>query len=129
MVSQSAQICEKVVHFSGVCRQGPLVYIQVFNKRTIFLNSAKVASDLLDSRSSIYSERSVNWMAHLAGRGSSIFRTSFSNPRFRNLRRLVQDGLTPRAVKSYRPLQLRENLVFMNALVDSPSDFRAHIRR
>jgi cytochrome P450 len=105
------------------------VYIQVFNQRTLFLNSTKVAADLLDSRASIYSERQVSWMMCLAGRGISIFRTSLSNPRFKTLRRLIQDGLNPRAAKSYRPIQLQENAVFMRALVDSPSDFRAHIRR
>ena len=68
-------------------------------------------------------------MSHLAGRRLSIFRTSLSDERFKTLRRLIQDGLNPKAVKSYRPIQLRENMVFMNALVNSPNDFRAHIRR
>ena len=68
-------------------------------------------------------------MAYLADRRLSIFRTSLSHERFKTLRRLLQDGLNPRAVKSYRSTQLQENMVLLNALVNNPSDFRAHIRR
>jgi hypothetical protein len=68
-------------------------------------------------------------MAYIAGRGLALFRTSLSDERFKTLRRLTQDGLNPRAVKTYLPTQLKENIVLMNALVDSPKDFQAHIRR
>src|SRR6266571_4166924 len=96
----------------------------------VFLNSAQAALDLLDSRSSVYSDRPVMWMAgELAARKLSVFRTQFTDPRFKVLRRLLQGGLNPRASRSYRPIQIEETQVLLNALVDSPQDFAAHIRR
>ena len=96
----------------------------------VFLNSAQAALDLLDSRSSVYSDRPVMWMAgELAARKLSVFRTQFTDPRFKVLRRLLQGGLNPRAARSYRPIQMEETQVLLNALVDSPQDFAAHIRR
>jgi hypothetical protein len=65
----------------------------------------------------------------LAGRKSSIFRTSSIDPRFRVLRRLLQDGLNPRAAKNYRPIQMKEARVLLKALAEHPDDFLAHIRR
>jgi len=109
--------------------KGPIVYIQIPNKKLVFLNSAKVAFDLLDSRSSIYSDRPRPWMPYLAGRHLSIFFTPFPDPRFNVLRKLLQDGLNPRAVKSYRPIHIKENRVLLRALAQSPNDFRAHFRR
>lgn len=108
---------------------GPIVYIQIFDKKIIFLNSAKVALDLLDGRSKIYSERPIEYMANLCGRNLALFSTSMSDPRFKILRKLLQDGLNPRAVKTYRPIQIEENRVLLAALANQPEDFRAHIRR
>lgn len=95
----------------------------------IILNSAKVALALLDSRSKIYSERPVTYMTTLAGRSTAIFATSLSNPRFKPLRKMIQDGMNPRAVKTYRPIQTQENRGLLRALANHPEDFRAHIRR
>ena len=87
--------------------QGPIVYIRILNKETIFLNSAKAVVDLMESRASIYSDRPRAWMTgELARRKLSIFRTSSADPRFRVLRRLLQDGLNPRAAKNYRQIQI-----------------------
>jgi cytochrome P450 len=108
---------------------GPIYYIQLPNKKFVFLNSARAAFDLLESRSAIYSDRPRPQMPDLAGRTVSVFLTPFSHPRFKILRRLLQDGLSARAVKTYRPIQVQENRVFLRLLADSPDDFRAHIRR
>jgi len=68
-------------------------------------------------------------MPYLAGRQLSICLTPFTDPRFNVLRKLLQDGLNPRAVKSYRPIHIKENRVLLRALAQYPSDFRAHVRR
>jgi len=96
--------------------KGPIVYIQIPNKKLVFLNSAKVAFDLLESRFSIYSDRPRPWMPYLAGRQLSIFLTPFPDPRFNVLRKLLQDGLNPRAV-------------LLQALTQYANGFRAHVRR
>ena len=109
---------------------GPIVYIRTLNKETIFLNTPKAVLDLMESRASIYSDRPKAWMTgELAGRKLSIFRTSSADPRFRVLRRLLQDGLNPRATKNYRNIQMKEAQVLLRALATCPDDFLAHIRR
>ena len=109
--------------------QGPIYYIQLPNKKFVFLNSAKVAFDLLESKSAIYSDRPRQQMTEMAGRTRSIFFAPFTHPRFKILRKLLQDGLNKRAVKTYRPIQVQENRLLLRALAESPNDFRAHIRR
>ncbi|PPQ89805.1 hypothetical protein CVT25_007410 [Psilocybe cyanescens] len=109
---------------------GPIVHFRVFNNHTVLLNTAKAVFDLLESRSSVYSERPTQWMAgELTGRKYGVFMTSFSDPRYKVMRRLLQQGLNSRASKSYRPIQMQETLVLLQGLADNPRDFAAHIRR
>jgi len=108
---------------------GPIVYLQVFNQKTIILNSAKAALDLLESRSAIYSDRPRLWMGELSGGQNIVFITSFANPRFKTLRRLLQTGLNTKAAKSYRPIQERETHILLQNLANAPEKFMSHIRR
>lgn len=109
---------------------GPIVSWSVLGKTTIVINSAKVVMDLLDSRSSIYSDRPFNWMAgHLAGRSNNVFSISTQNPRFKMYRRLMHGGLSPKVAKDYRPLQEQELHTFMKELQRSPENFRKGIKR
>jgi len=102
----------------------------MFNHKTVVLNSAKVATDLLEARSSIYSDRPTLWMdGELGGAKKSVFLTSLSDPRFRVLRRLLHNGLNPRAAKSYRQIQAQEALVLLKSLLKSPDQYGAHFRR
>ena len=106
------------------------MYFRVFGDRTIVLNSGKVALELLESRSLIYSDRPTMWMAgELAGRKKTTFFIPFSNPQFKTYRRLLQNGLNSRASKTYRPIQYQEAQVLLRGLANSPEDFVAHIRR
>ncbi|PPQ95874.1 hypothetical protein CVT26_015566 [Gymnopilus dilepis] len=109
---------------------GPLVYLRVLNKETIIINSGKAAIELLESRSGVTSDRPTQWMGgELAGRKYSVFLTSSTDPRFRFFRRLLHNGLNPRASKDYRPIQLQENRVLLQNLAQSPQNLALHIRR
>ncbi|KAF8897940.1 cytochrome P450 [Infundibulicybe gibba] len=109
---------------------GPLVHFRIFNQRTIIINSAKVAVDLLDGRSAIYSDRHISQMlGELGGRKHSVFQMSYGDPRFKVYRRLLHSGLNPRVTHTYRPIQYQETRVFLRGLFDSPADFVQHIRR
>jgi len=94
------------------------------------LNSGKAALDLLESRSAIYSDRPFAWMfGELIGRKFSIFMTSFFDPRFKKYRRMLQSGLNPRAVQSYRHIQEEELRVLLKNLAEKPESFSKHVRR
>ncbi|KAF9270162.1 cytochrome P450 [Marasmius fiardii PR-910] len=109
---------------------GPVFHLRLFNKYTIVLNSAQAALDLLESRSNIYSDRPYSVFLHkVQNRSFSVFQMSLHHPRFRIYRKLMHSGLGPRAVHSYRPLQVQEANILLRALAETPKEFVAHLRR
>ncbi|KAH9943945.1 cytochrome P450 [Amylocystis lapponica] len=109
---------------------GPVVFLRILRKKTVVLNSLQAAFDLLDARSSVYSERPWSWShSELAGRSLSVFWISSQHPRFRKYRTLLQSGLNPRAVQAYRHIQEEEARVLLQGLAKTPGDFTAHVRR
>lgn len=109
---------------------GPIVYFQTLQRQVVVLNSLKAASDLLDARSHIYSDRPVIWMAgELAGRKKTVFHTRFLDPRFKLFRKLLNAGLNARTSRNYRPIQIEEKNVLLKALATNPEDFVGHVRR
>ncbi|KAH9943928.1 cytochrome P450 [Amylocystis lapponica] len=88
------------------------------SKKTVVLNSLQAAFDLLDVRSSVYSDRPWSWSHNeLAGRSLSVFWISSQHPRFRGYRTLLQSGLNPQA------------RVLLQGLAKTPGDFIALVRR
>ncbi|TFK37397.1 cytochrome P450 [Crucibulum laeve] len=109
---------------------GPVFSLRIVRNRMIVLSSLKAVSDLLESRSAIYSDRPrAMMMGELAGRAKSMFITSSLDPRFKPLRKMLHSGLNPRAAQTYRPIQLAETRVLLNNLAVNPENFIAHIRR
>ncbi|KAG7099150.1 hypothetical protein E1B28_001021 [Marasmius oreades] len=109
---------------------GPIFHLRLFNRYTIVLNSGKVALDLLESRSSIYSERPYSvFINKIQERSLSVFSMSLHHPRFRVYRKMMHSGLGPRAVQSYHPLQIQETNILLKALADTPKEFIPHLRR
>lgn len=109
---------------------GSIISLRLFRVRMVILNSAKVAHDLLELRSSIYSDRAGNKLVDdLVGRKHSMFALSFTSPRFRTYRKLLHSGLGPKATMSYHPIQVQETRSFLRSLLERPDAFRAHIRR
>ncbi|KAF9000230.1 cytochrome P450 [Cyathus striatus] len=108
---------------------GPIIHTRVFNQTTIFLNSAKVVLDLLESRSALYSDRPRQVLTgDIAGNSLGVFSISFLHPRFKIYRKLLNSGLSPRAAISYRTIQQQEARILLKNLLDKPEDFTAHIR-
>ncbi|KIM82350.1 hypothetical protein PILCRDRAFT_8150 [Piloderma croceum F 1598] len=110
---------------------GPVIYLRAFHKRFVILNSAKAAVDLLETRSSIYSDRPVVWMVSegLAARHSAIFNISSLNPRFKQCRKQLNSGLGGSATRGHIPLIEQESQTFLTALATTPEKFISHTRR
>ncbi|KAF9024334.1 cytochrome P450 [Hymenopellis radicata] len=109
--------------------KGPVTHLRFFSKTTIILNTGKAAIDLLESRSSLYSDRPVWVMGALAGRQNSAFHISYDHPRFRSYRKMLHSGLNARAINSYRPIQEAELRSLMQNLSQTPDKFISHLRR
>ncbi|KAF9260207.1 cytochrome P450 [Marasmius fiardii PR-910] len=110
---------------------GPVTQIRVYTQRIIVLNTAKAVLDLLESRSSIYSDRPVVWMyKELVGRKLAVFNISSFHPRFRKYRTLLRSALSSREmVQRYQTLQDRDSVVLLRLLYQVPEKFIEHFRR
>ncbi|QRV95792.1 cytochrome P450 family protein [Ceratobasidium sp. AG-Ba] len=96
----------------------------VFGQTMVVLNSAAAANDLLEKRSSIYSDRpkmtviTDEWLLD-ARKGLSVCP---SGPRFRAYRRMMQKFVTRTAATRYHAYQEAETKAFMKRLLDSTDD-------
>ncbi|KAF7320402.1 Cytochrome P450 [Mycena kentingensis (nom. inval.)] len=95
-------------------RYGDLIYINMLGNPILVLNSATAAADLLERRGSLYSSRPLfpygsRWQTHRA-----MFHRHLPT--------------TESSVK-YHPLQLEEARALCRRLLDSPREFRYHIRK
>ncbi|GJJ15152.1 hypothetical protein Clacol_009427 [Clathrus columnatus] len=91
---------------------GPIFMYTVFGRKFIVLNSLKVANDLLEGRSNIYSDRALFWMYH-----KIIYR------------KLLHSGLNARAVNNYYNVMDQEACTLTENLIATPDDFINHFRR
>ena len=110
---------------------GPMIYLRLGLQRSVLvINSASVATDLLESRSGIYSDRPKQWMyGVLANRFLNVFNLSIKHPRFRRYRKLMNSGLNPRATQGYAPLMESEVRTLLRGLYTKPNELSAHVRR
>ncbi|KAJ7033129.1 cytochrome P450 [Mycena alexandri] len=111
---------------------GDVIRISILGTPTIILSSMRAATDLLESRGNIYSDRPTATMAgELVGwsRGLGYAQASH-NPRFRELRRLFHEFMGPRACAKPALLQIqeRENKRLLRKLLSDPDNFDAHAR-
>lgn len=109
---------------------GPIFSYRIYSKRFVVLNTAKATTDLLESRSLIYSDRPVDhWMyLELVNRKLAVFNISSQNPRFKEYRKFLNTGLNSRATNSYNIILEEERLKLLRALAETPADFITHLR-
>ncbi|KAF9072873.1 cytochrome P450 [Rhodocollybia butyracea] len=107
---------------------GDVIHISALGQSIIILNSAEAISDLLERKSSIYSDRPLPIMAgELVGYKDSPI--MFQNgPRHREFRRLFSEVLSARKVKEWRPVQEPKVGSLLKGLAGSPIEFHEHIR-
>ncbi|KAH9837060.1 cytochrome P450 [Rhodofomes roseus] len=109
---------------------GPVTSFRVHTTTTVVLNTLKAASDLFDSRSSIYSDRPVQWMyTELAGRRLTAFSILASHPWFKRYRKTMHSGLNPRPTRAYRPIMQEHSRKMLLNFAVSPEQFVSHIRK
>jgi cytochrome P450 len=125
-----------------------MIYLNVLGKRLLILNSLEVITDLLEKRSSNYSDRKQSTMlselyvTHLftskkliknAIRCRMNFIISMSKIPYgswwRRHRRLFHEHFHRNAVTKYQPIQRQEVRAFLRRLLVTPDNFLHHIRQ
>jgi cytochrome P450 len=96
----------------------------------IIINSTQAAIEMLDRKGSIYSDRPVVQMGgELVGWKSLLGLTPYGD-RFRNLRQLAHKLLGSNATMSqFLPTVEQETHRFLQRLLQTPTEFEAHVRK
>ncbi|KAF8216142.1 cytochrome P450 [Mycena galopus ATCC 62051] len=108
---------------------GDLIYIRVFGNPILVINSAAVASDLLEKRGGKYSSRPIRTMVvELIGWDWLVSAFPYG-PSWQTHRTMFHRHLPPNASSVvWHPLQIQETHRLCGHLLQSPQEFRHHIR-
>ncbi|KAK0205274.1 cytochrome P450 [Desarmillaria ectypa] len=109
---------------------GNIMSVAFFGQHLIILNSAKTAMDLLDKKSSIYSDRPLISMGgELVGWKNTLVLVPYGK-RFRNYRRLAHQLFGNQAtMKQFLPIEERETHRFLKRVLAHPENLSQHIRK
>ena len=125
-----------------------MIYLNVLGQHFVILSSLKVTTDLLEKRSSNYSDRMhmtmlielyvshsfyLKEIANNADRRRMNWRISLALLPYglwwRRHRRLFHEHFHRNAVTKYQPIQRQEVQAFLRRLLVTPDDFFHHIRQ
>lgn len=112
----------------GKKTRSDIIHFHVLGSHTIVLNSREAAVDLLEHRSSAYSDRPHMVMAgELVGWGQTTGMVNYASGA-RDMRKLIHSSMGPRAMQDWWPHQEQELLKFLQKLLHTPDDLIDHIR-
>ncbi|KAI6123760.1 cytochrome P450 [Pisolithus croceorrhizus] len=108
---------------------GDMTHLEIFGQHIIILNSAKAAVEMLEKKSSIYSDHPVLPMGgELVGWKDSLILLPYGD-RFREHRRNFHRVLGSRpAVSVYYPIEEEETHKFLQHVLAEPADLNVHLR-
>ncbi|KAN0137781.1 cytochrome P450 [Lactarius tabidus] len=108
---------------------GEMMYVSALGQGILVINSQRIAVDLLEKRSNIYSDRRHLISAgEFATRNLPLSMTPYGDL-WRRLRRVAVEGFSKSVVHHFYPIQGREALMLGLSLIKSPSDPEKHFQR
>ncbi|KAF9525039.1 cytochrome P450 [Crepidotus variabilis] len=108
---------------------GDVLHLQIFSSHMIVLNSLQAAKDLLEQRSSIYSDRPrFVLLSELMGWKSASTHVHYG-PRFRKHRKFINTIFNPQAASVFREMQEKERVYLIESLLQEPDRYLDHYRR
>ncbi|KAJ7290010.1 cytochrome P450 [Mycena rebaudengoi] len=107
---------------------GQILHLNIMGQPMIILSAVESATDLLDKRSSTYSDRPHLVMAgDLVGFNLSMALSPY-NDRYRHMRRLLRPKLSKAGLERYWPLHEEESKILVRSVLKSPSELLLRIR-
>ncbi|KAK0235098.1 cytochrome P450, partial [Armillaria nabsnona] len=107
---------------------GRIVGLKVFGQRLVLLNTSEVATELLNTRSSIYSHRPDFPMLEMMSFPKwnvGIMNTGSTHP---SARQMLGQSMNPKAIHLYHDIMTNEVRRLLKYVRNSPSEFARHIR-
>ncbi|KAF7299262.1 Cytochrome P450 [Mycena indigotica] len=106
---------------------GPMIHFRAYNDHLIIVNSAKIADDLFEKRSRIYSDRPDYPMLNLMGWEFNFAFMRYGD-NWRQHRRLMHQFLRLAAVPAYHPVQVKKSHDLLRIFLSHPKDFYVHLQ-
>lgn len=109
--------------------QGDIIYLNLVGQPMIILNSPRLAFEMLDKKSSIYSDRPrIEFGGEMVGWVQTLVLSPYGD-RFREYRRFMHQLIGGRTqVKRFHPLSEQETQKFLKRLLEKPDEVQNHIR-
>ncbi|KAF8191490.1 cytochrome P450 [Mycena galopus ATCC 62051] len=107
---------------------GPIFSLNLAGQPVVVLNNYQVATDLLDHRSAIYSDRPRFIMGGEILTGGLMMPFATYGEQWKKLRRAAHEGLI-RISSSYAPIQEREASVLVKRLIEQPNSWDYNLKR
>ncbi|KAH8981861.1 cytochrome P450 [Lactarius akahatsu] len=109
---------------------GEMMYVSALGQGILIINSARVAIDLLEKRSSIYSNRPHYISASDFSTKNLLLSLASYGDLCRRFRRVAVEGFSKSAIQRFHPIQGREALMLALALMkNSSSTLGKHLQR
>ncbi|KAJ3515357.1 hypothetical protein NLJ89_g1809 [Agrocybe chaxingu] len=101
---------------------GDVIHIRIYGRHYLILNSVVAATDLLEKRARIYSDRPPSLMLDIKG---WLFATGFKpyGDSWRRHRRLLQQAFKLDSLVAYRPIQTRKVNDMLYGILTAPKEF------
>jgi len=108
---------------------GGLLSVSVLGSPMIIINSAKIAVEMLDKKSSLYADRPVLQMGgELVGWKNALVLLPYGD-RFRRYRRFFHGLIGSNSLmKPYRPMQEQQMRRFLRKVMSDPEQLQEHLR-
>ncbi|CAA7268212.1 unnamed protein product [Cyclocybe aegerita] len=110
-------------------KYGPILSLNIVGQQMIVLNTLKAATDLLDRRSAIYSDRPRDIVGGEMLSGSHLMVLSAYNDRWRRIRRAAHDILSASVITKFQLLQRTEATLFLDDMIKNPDKWQEHFDR
>ncbi|PWY85939.1 cytochrome protein [Aspergillus heteromorphus CBS 117.55] len=108
---------------------GPISSITVFGQPIIILNEARLATEILDKRSAIYSARPEQPFMAMTGWDKTMATVENTHHYAKMRKALHQEIGTKRAFSRFDRMMEVEISRFLLRLLESPEEFRGHLKR
>ncbi|KIJ48648.1 hypothetical protein M422DRAFT_247505 [Sphaerobolus stellatus SS14] len=109
-------------------KYGELVYLNLMGTSMLIINSRRMAHELFDKRSSIYSDRMHLPMANDVMDSGWVLTFHRYGNWWRRHRRVLHEKFHVGAAVLYRPAQLKRARELLKRLLRTPEDYAEHIR-
>jgi len=106
-----------------------ILHLEFFGTHLVVLNSEKAATDLIEKRSSIYSDRpQLKALTKLLDAESWVLTFFPYGNKWRAWHKAFYAHMQPSVVHRYHPMEAKANRQLLCNLLDTPQDFFKHLR-